>query len=181
MAKKSAYALLLQRVRQVVRAAGISGEFEAAQHFSLRVENEPWMALNIESWPTPDALQGEKRRVLVAHYFRSGSSWLPDPELEMTDAGYPIRLRQTVFGVMETRVLWRDTTSGQVMLNAGAKRDMAELLRIWAKNIREQGFAEAAARIVSSGRAGADALEIRPSPAMIEASAQRRIRGGSPS
>lgn len=178
---KSAYELMLQRAHQVVQAAGLFGEFETAERFSLRVENEPWMDLVIESWPTPDALQGEKRRVLVAHYTRSGERELPDPELEMTDCGFPIRLRQTVFGVMETPVLWRDATTGQVMLNVREKRDMAELLRVWAKNIKYQGFAEAAARIVSSGRGGSAALEVEPSPDRLEGPAQRHISGGSSS
>jgi hypothetical protein len=181
MAKKSAYELILQRVHQVVQAAGLFGEFENEQRFSLRVENEPWMDLVIESWPTPDPLQGEKRRVLVAHYARAGERELPDPELEMTDSGFPIRLRQTVFGIMETPILWRHVVTGQVLLNAGAKREIADLLRTWAKNIKEQGFAEAAARIVSSGRGSAGALGTEPSPARIEAPAQSRSRRGSSS
>ena len=151
---KSAYELMLQRAHQVVQAAGLSREFEAAPRFSLRVENEPWMPLVIESWPALDALQGEKRRVLVAHYALSGEQQLPDPELEMTDGGFPIRLRQTAFGVMETPILWRDPETGQVMINIRGKRDIAELLRIWAKNIKAQGFIEAAARVVSTACRG---------------------------
>lgn len=160
---KSANALMLQRAHQVVQAAGLFRDFETAPRFSLRVENEPWMPLVIESWPAPDALQGEKRRVLVAHYALSGESQLPDPELEMTDVGFPIRLRQTAFGVMETPILWRDPDTLQVMINVRGKRDIAELLRIWAKNIRAQGFIEAAARIVSTGNGGIAAILPRPS------------------
>ena len=159
---KSAYELLLQRAHQVMQAAGMFGEFTTSERFSLRVENEPYMALIIESHPTPDALVGEKRRVLVAHYAVSGGRELPDPELEMTDTGFPIRLRQTAFGVMETPVLWRDATTGHVLVNMRAKRDMAELLRAWAKNIKAQGFIEAASRIVSTGDGGTVALTIQP-------------------
>lgn len=147
---KSAYELILQRVHEVVRAANLLQEFEAKEHFSLYVENEPWMPLVIESWPTPDALQGERRRLLVAHYALSGGHKLPDPELEMTDGGFPIRLRQTVFGVMETPILWRDPETGQVLINVRGKQEIAELLGIWAKAIKEQGFIQAAARIVTA-------------------------------
>lgn len=160
---KSAYELMLQRAHQVVQAAGLYREFETAPHFSLRVQNEPWMPLVIESWPTADALQGEQRRVLVAHYAISGEHQLPDPELEMTDLGFPIRLRQTAFGVMETPILWRDPQTRQVMINVRGKRDIAELLRIWEKNIRAQGFIEAAAHIVSIGDNGGAAILPRPS------------------
>jgi len=147
---KSAGELLLQRVHAVIRAARLFEEFESAERFSLRVENEPYMPLVIESWPASDALQGEKRRVLVAHYIQSGEHQLPDPELEMTDGGFPVRLRQTVCEVLETPVLWRDATTGQIMLNGRGKRDIAELLRVWSRNIRAQGFIEAASRIVST-------------------------------
>ncbi len=146
----SAFALLQQRTYQVVQAAGLFHEFETAERFSLRVDNEPYMPLVVESWHTPDTLQGEKRRLLVAHYALSGERELPDPELEMTDMGFPIRLRQTVFGVMETPVMWRDPNTQQVMVNIRAKRDMAQLLRVWAKNIKEQGVIQAAARIVAA-------------------------------
>jgi hypothetical protein len=149
--RKSAYELMLLRTRQVVQAAGLLYDFEHAPHFSLCVENEGWMSLTIESWPASDPLHGEKRRVLVAHYAVSGGRRLPDPELEMTDVGFPIRLRQTVFGVMETPILWRDPKTGQVMINIRGKQNIAELLRIWAKNIKAQGFIEAASHIVSSG------------------------------
>lgn len=180
---KSACEQLLQRVHQVMRAANLWEEFAGEPRFSLRVQNEPWMDLVVESWPTPDALQGEQRRVLVAHYARSGERELPDPELEMTDGGFPIRLRQTVFGVMETRILWRDAGTGQVMLNVGAKRDVADLLRVWARNIKEQGFVEAASRIVlASPHPGAPAPQspwqvIYPNPPYHE---RKPGRAGAP-
>jgi hypothetical protein len=144
MGKKS-YELMRERVHEVVRAAKLFEEFERAPNFTLRVENEGYMPLVIKSWPTPDPLQGEQRRILVAHYFVEREREFPDPELEMTERGFPVRLRQTVFGVMETPVLWRDSKTQQVL----GKRDMAELLRIWAKNIKEQGFIDAASRIVT--------------------------------
>lgn len=146
--QKSAFELILQRVREVVRAANLLQEFESEEHFSLRVENEPWMPLVIESWPAPDSLQGERRRIQVGHYFIEGERTFADPELEMTDLGFPVRLKQWGFGQMEFPILWRDAQSQQVLVNVKVKRDSAELLRIWANNIKEQGFIEAAARIV---------------------------------
>ena len=146
----SAGELLLRRVHTVVRAARVWEEFETAERFTLSVENESYMPLVIESWSTPDALKGERRRVLVAHYYTSEERQYPDPELEMTDDGFPVRLRQTVFGVMETLVLWRDPQTQEVLVNRRAKNDMADLLRIWAKNINYQGFADAASRIITA-------------------------------
>jgi hypothetical protein len=158
---KSAGELLLRRVHDVVRAARLFEAFETEERFTLRVENEPYMPLVIESWPTPDSLQGERRRVLVAHYYGGNGREYPDPELEMTEYGFPIHLRQTVFGIMETPVLWRDPQTQQVLVNMRAKRDIAELLRVWAKNIKYQDFADAASRIITA--ANSTSLVLIPS------------------
>lgn len=146
----SAGEVLLRRVYDVVRAARLVEEFETAERFTLRIENEPYLPLVIESWPTPDPLQGERRRVLVAHYFRQNERDFPDPEVELTEFGFPVRSRQTVFGIMETLVLFRNPHTQQVMVNMQGKRDLADLLRVWAKNIRYQRFVVAASRIVTS-------------------------------
>jgi len=151
--RQSAYELILQRVREVVSAADLLHEFETAQHFSLRVENEPWMPLVIESWPTSDSLQGEHRRIQVGHYFIQEERTFADPELEMTEVGFPVRLKQWGFGQMEFPILWRDEESQRVLVNVTRKRDIAELLRIWAKDLKEQGFVEAAARVVAARNA----------------------------
>jgi hypothetical protein len=147
---KSAGELILRRVHDVVRAARLFEEFRAAERFTLCVENEPYMPLVIESWSATDSLLGEQRRVLVAHYYTAKGREYPDPELEMTESGFPVRLRQTVFGIMETPVLWRDPHTQQVLVNTRGKRDIAELLRVWAKNIKGQGFIDAAAKIVAA-------------------------------
>jgi hypothetical protein len=183
---KSASEMMLQRVHEVVRAAKLFEEFERAEDFTLRVENEPYMSLTIKSWPTPDPLQGEQRRVLVAHYYTAKGREYPDPELEMTERGFPVRLRQTVFGVMETPVLWRDPGTQQVLVNVKGKRDMAELLRIWAKNIKEQGFIDAASLIVTDQRRTEVIasehpqiqrlpIESNPEPRLIEESRQQLL------
>ena len=135
----------------MVKAAGLFEEFEHSERFLLCILNEPYMPLVVASWPTPDALKGEQRRVLIAHYYRRANRTYPDPALEMTDMGFPIRLLQAVFGIMESRVLWRNPETQQVMINIAAKRGMAELLGIWAKNIKQQGFIEAAKRIAANG------------------------------
>ncbi|GHP00641.1 hypothetical protein KSF_106880 [Reticulibacter mediterranei] len=153
---KSAGELLLQRVHQVVRAAKLWEEFETTtEQFTLTVENEPYMSLIIESWPIADSLQGERRHVLVAHYYTVKEQRYPDPELVMTEYGFPVRLRQTVFGILETPLLWRDPQTQDVLVNIRGKRDVAELLRIWAKNIGYQGFAQAASRIIPAARSKA--------------------------
>lgn len=158
---KSAGELLLKRVHDVVRAARLFEEFETAEYFVLRVENASYMPFVIESWNALDPLQYERRRVLVAHYYTAQGREYPDPELEMIDNGFPVRLRQTVFGIMETPVLWRDAKTQQVMVNLKGKKDMAQLLRIWAKNIHDQGFVDAASRIVTV--AGSSTLALAPS------------------
>ena len=73
---KSAGELLLQRVHAVIRAAGLFEEFESAERFSLRVENEPYIPLVIESWPAS-----------VCHFTHNPAVWQRIPS-KNTRQGY---------------------------------------------------------------------------------------------
>lgn len=147
----SAFELMLRRTHELVQAAGVFTEFETADRFALRLEREPYMPLVIASWPTPDPLQGERRRILLAHYVIEDGHAVPDPALEMTDCGFPIRLLQRVFGMMESRILWRDLVTHEVMVNPAAKRSLAGFLRSWAREIKRQDYLAAARGMGGSG------------------------------
>jgi hypothetical protein len=131
---------MMRIIEQIVAAAGQTEAYTTDAHFHLRIENEPYMALVIESWATPDALVSEKRRVSVAHYFTQHGDAIADPECEMTDLGYPIELDQQGH---RTPVMWR-AADGRVMVRPAVRQSVASFLNMWARNIRAQGFLKAA-------------------------------------
>lgn len=134
---------ILKVVHAVIQAAGQDAmdAFNGTQHFSMKVENGPWQPLVIEAWNTPDALgTDEKRRVVVGHYVTESGDRISDPELEMNEYGYPIRLELKLGA---TTVMFRND-AGQVMIRPRAKREVDSFSRTWAANIRQQGFIQAA-------------------------------------
>ncbi len=128
----------LKIIREIVNAAGVGDGFDNEPHFHLEVANPPYMDLVIESWPSP--IEGEGRRISVAHYYEQNGDPVPDPEVEMRDDGWPIELSQAY---MHTRVTFVDE-DGTVKFYPRAKKEVMGFLDVWARNIREQDYAEAA-------------------------------------
>lgn len=160
---------ILRVVHEIVDAAGMRDAYENASHFHLRIEHEPYECLVIESWPTPDALAGERRRVSIAHYFEQNGDLIADPDLEMTDLGYPVALQQVpafafVYGLShlgaETggyqRITWRDEVTGRQMINTRLKLSTDRFTRMWASNLRKQGFVKKAREM---GKAAAESAK----------------------
>lgn len=146
------YTPMLTVAKAVVEAAGKTAEFEADTHFHLRVENAPFMALVIESWPTPEGQrlsEQDTRRVSVAHYYVSYGDKVADPEVELTCYGYPVELDQQ--GHRTTVAFVRDDKS---MVRPAAKREVESFLRMWARNVKAQGFVKAA-KAARASREGA--------------------------
>lgn len=133
---------MLTVIRDIVAAAGQTEAFATDAHFHLRIENAPYQRLVIESWPTPDPLLGETRRISVAHYYEQHGDLMADPEMELTDNGYPISIKMDGAGVYRC-CYWRNET-GQVMERYRERQDQLAFLRMWARNIRAQGFIRAA-------------------------------------
>jgi hypothetical protein len=138
---------MLTVVREIVTAAGQADAFDSAKHFSLRIDNEPWERLVIESWPVSgaDSLLSEKCHISVAHYYIQNGDLMADPEMVMTDTGQPLSYQLDSLGIFR-RCYWRNEV-GQVMVNRRERNDQLEFLRMWARNLREQGFIEAARRM----------------------------------
>lgn len=124
-----------RQVARIVRAAGKSSEYESGGHFYLKVRREPYMDLVIEAFDHPTF----GRLVSVAHYFEQNGDLVPDPEVEMTIDGTPLELRQ-----VQGRTLCRWEQGGKVYIKPRAERDVRSFLAMWGRNLREQGFAQAA-------------------------------------
>jgi hypothetical protein len=134
---------LLDVVKEIVEAAGKTQEFETAQEFHLKLEQEVYEPLVIESWPAMSSYLGEKRQISVAHYFYQEGDAIADPDILMTDEGYPIEMQQ-VLGY--TSVLSK-SARGATLINARAKHEVEAFMDMWAQNIRDQGWLEVAAKL----------------------------------
>jgi len=133
---------LLDVVKELVEAAGVKDAFETAEKFHLRLEQEPYEPLVIESWPASPSYMGEKRHISVAHYAERDGESLADPDILMTNSGYPIEIQQ-LLGY--TRVL-SIGANGKTYVNTRAKLDLDDFMALWAENIRSQGWLEVAAK-----------------------------------
>lgn len=134
----------IDTIIEIVTAAGQQDRFaQRGPHFSLTIENPPFVPLVIEAWDSP--IPGEQRRISVAHYFEQSGDLVPDPEVEITDTGWPIELSQAL-GYTQVTVYSED---GRTMHYAPeSKRDVLHFLNeTWARNLRAQRFVEAARKL----------------------------------
>jgi hypothetical protein len=96
---------LLAVVHELVTAAGVRQAFETEREFHLRLEQEAYMPLVIESWSAIPSYRSEKRHISVAHYYQQGGDTIADPDILMTDSGYPIEIQMPtlLFLAQQTR------------------------------------------------------------------------------
>jgi hypothetical protein len=135
-------------IEGIIHAAGGPEAHEKNGHYHLRVENEPYMPLVVESWNGP---QRDKdglpvTYISVAHYFKQNGDTVPDPEVLILSNGEPIELSQALG---YSRCAWFE--KGRLQVNPVVSKDIQRFLNIWAKNIKEQGFIQAARRAAVRG------------------------------
>lgn len=135
---------LLTVIHEIVAAAGVLEAFDTAPHFSLRIDNPPYMPLVIEAFRAPDALTpGHTRSISIAHYREECGDLVADPEILMTGVGELLWLQMP--GVF-TEIRFRGD-DGRVRCAVWHAADVRELANTWARNIRAQGFIAAARRL----------------------------------
>jgi len=141
-------------IEAIVKAAGQYEDYLKSDHFHLKIENGPYMDLVIESWwcnYQADILG--VRHTSVAHYYEQNGDLMPDPDVVIdTGTGAPIEITQPPpFGYF--RVRWSDPDNGHAMINRYQDQAVRSFLTIWSRNLREQGFVQAA----KSMKAGVEA------------------------
>lgn len=109
----------------------------------VRIQNAPYMPLVIERiGDGPNGLPA----VSVTHYGEQNGDLMRDPEMcfEVTEQGkwFPYYFRNDYMGV-EQEVYCRDAAN-RLLVRPRLKRDLEAFARMWSRNIREQGFVEAA-------------------------------------
>ena len=113
-------------ITELVQAAGLADEFsaarEAGESFHLSIENAPYMRLVVE-------VVGQGA-VSVAHYFKQNGDAMRDPEIVFNARWLPVEITQDPVGI------YRRADDGYYLSGVQG------LARMWAANIRHQGFAE---------------------------------------
>ena len=132
---------------ELAKAAGKEDEWELSKqvnrhHFHLRIENEPFMPLVIEAWNT-----GEGHIISVAHYWTQNGDALRDPEVVMMDEGRILSFQQDPYVYNEPAI--REDTPGGVVWKVNPKiyASVHSFTKLWVRNIRAQGFIEAAKKV----------------------------------
>jgi hypothetical protein len=132
-------------MRTILKILGAAGGLHCAKYLSI--ENEPWMRLVIEALPEPGP--SGHPVVSVAHYGEQNSDPMRDPEMlfEVVEEDgaqpkfWPFYFRNDYAGIEQ----WSRYRSegGDVLCLPGRTREMEQFMKIWDRNLSEQGFLEA--------------------------------------
>jgi len=111
-------------ISSLLQAAGLTDEFttalETGDQFHLAIENLPYMRLVIEVVAPNE--------VSIAHYYEQNGDAMRDPEIVFNQRWLPVEITQDPVGIH------RRAGTGYYL------KGVQELARIWAMNIRHQGF-----------------------------------------
>jgi hypothetical protein len=135
-----------REVERIVKAAGRLDEFNAVGDFHLRVENPGWMALVIEAHARMENTPGRgERRVSVTHYYEENGDLVPDPDVVIDEFGNPLEM--TMATGQYTPCIWHSPEHDGWLENKRCTASVNEFNGMWARNLKEQGYADAAAAI----------------------------------
>jgi hypothetical protein len=139
---------IAQTIRAIAAARGMDLSRVGAH---TRVDNPPYMALVIEVIGT--------HLISVAHYGLQNGDLMADPEMVFSmatiDGSFlPVSYRNDYVGTF--RQCATVNAAGEVTgYVPHEQRDQVAFSDVWAANLREQGFIEAAKKTASDGEAGA--------------------------
>ena len=137
-------------IETILQAHGKLGDFSAAfildRDFHLKLKMDNYMPLVIEK-VGPD-------RISICHYFVVNGDVMYDPEIvfsyrpDIPDCDWvPLEITQPtayifgrVCGGYRAKFFTRD---GREMVDTSFAHDIAELVQVWARNLRHQGWDEA--------------------------------------
>ena len=130
-------------MKTVERIIEIYGGIEHLKENPIKIKNGGFMDICIE-------YIGEGPRgfpmVSVAHYYEQNSDLMRDPDMVFEvsqDMGWgPISYRQDGLGVYQEAV-FKDE-DGKVMINPRLVLELKQFARQWDKNLKDQGFLDAA-------------------------------------
>jgi hypothetical protein len=128
-------------------AGGIAG----LRHHPIKVEVDGFMPLCIEwigTGPRGFPL------ISIAHYYEQNGDLCRDPDCEVevhNDVWYPCSFRNDSLGIMQE--VSKQDDQGRVMIDKRPYEQLRGFLLVWDRNIRDQGFLEAAKLMAAKGGA----------------------------
>lgn len=165
---------------EIVEAAdGVVPFIQTGEDFWLRVPNEPYEPLTIEAHG--------RRYLTVTHYYEQNGDLIPDPDVEIDFSGKVLTFTQVMpTGPMRLEPNSVQDAEGEPMhislggfapcervlseLTAHEQRDIEDFLGMWATNLREQGFVEAASMVSILEPVDQESREAETGPMRAEAS-----------
>lgn len=130
-------------MKNVQKIIDLFGGFASLKAKYIKLENGSWQPLVIEAIGAgPRGLPS----VSVAHYYEQNGDLMRDPDMtfEIDAAGnwHPLTFRNDGVGLNQEAVFLND--AGQVMMRPRLVRELKAFARMWNRNIKDQGFIDAA-------------------------------------
>jgi hypothetical protein len=133
-------------MRSVWEIVQITGGWHRLRSHPLRIEVEGYLPLCVEAIG-----RGPRGGLLISvmHFYLQNGDVMRDPDVEVevmpdTDDWLPVSYRQDNLGIFSEAV---STEDGVVRFNHALVADLKRFLGLWDRNLREQGFVEAADRM----------------------------------
>jgi hypothetical protein len=137
-----------EKMESIEEIVQITGGWDRLCDRPLKIEVEGFMPLCIEVIG-----RGPHGGVLLSimHVYEQHGDLMRDPDIEVeilpgTDDWLPVSYRQDGLGILREAVT---TEGGVVRFHHGLVADLKRFLKVWDRNLREQGFVEAARRKAS--------------------------------
>ena len=134
---------MMKSIEEIVQ---ITGGWDRLRGRPLRIEVEGFMPLCIEA-----VGPGPRGGLLlsVMHVYEQNGDLMRDPDVEVevipgADDWLPVSCSQDALGVYREAV---STRGGVVLFHHGLVADMRRFMDLWDRNLRDQGFIEAARRL----------------------------------
>jgi hypothetical protein len=134
-------------VKSVEEIVEVTGGWERLRRRPLKIEVEGNMPLHVEIIG-----RGPRGATLLSimHTYVQNGDVMRDPDVEVEvvpgsdEEWLPVSFRQDGLGIFQQAV---STEGGVVLFHHGLVADLKRFLKMWDRNIREQGFVEAARRL----------------------------------
>ena len=131
-------------MKSIEEIIAVTGGWDELRRRPLKIEAPGFMPLNVEviSQRGP----GGGLLLAVSHTYVQNGDVMRDPEIvaEITPGSsdwLPISFRQDNLGILHEAVV---SEGGVFLLHHGLVADLKRFMALWDKNLREQGFIEAA-------------------------------------
>ena len=117
-------------IEKILTAHGILEAFNANEDYSVKIENEPFLALCIEK---------HKTQITITHYVESNGDLIADPdqELEIINGEWSPVALQLAIGAYYRASEYRD---GKRFINPRQMSEQRKFAKMWSKNLLAQGF-----------------------------------------